>query len=75
MARQKGLLLTILDDLNEGIVDLDDEVSSRGDPDKIVTLALLRRELNDLFHILGMILDRCSSSSNENQHLVSDSAI
>lgn len=74
MARQKALLLAIMDDLNEGIVDSDDEAYSRGDPpDPVVTLALLRQGRNDLVHILGMILDRCSSSKDNN--LVSNSTI
>jgi hypothetical protein len=78
MARQKALLLTILDDLNECtsfVDDSGDEVFSRRDPtDPVVTLALLRRGRNDLVHILGMILDRCSSSK-ENNLVLSDSSI
>ena len=77
MTRQKALLLSILDDLNEGSVYSDDEAYSREDPqDPIVTLALLRRGRNDLVHILGMILDRCSrSTKKENRHLLSESTI
>jgi hypothetical protein len=74
--RQKALLLAILDDLNEGIVDDsgNEQVCSRRDPlDPVVTLALLRRGRNDLVHILGMILDRCSSFKNES--LTSDTRI
>jgi hypothetical protein len=72
MTRQKTKLLAILDDLNEGLVYSNDEAFSRGDPpDPVVTLALLRRGRNDLVQILGMILDRCSSSK-EGWHLKSD---
>jgi hypothetical protein len=65
IVRQKALLLAILDDLKDGIdVDVDsDESFSRDNPvDPVVSLVLLRRGRNDLVHVLGSIVDRCSRS-------------